>query len=182
MSNTVLHIDASARVNGSVSRPASAHIVSELAPKRVIRRDLANGVSLLNETWVGATFTPPENRNSDQVDALSESDVLVAEIQQADTIVIGTPIYNFQAPAALKAWIDQIARAGVTFQYTENGPKGLLEGKKVIIVVSSGGVKLGTPADFVSPYLKFVMGFLGITDVTVMDPEEAHNFQQAVYA
>lgn len=171
MTHTVLHIDASARHQGSVSRDLSAQLVAKENASQVIRRDLSEGIELLNETWVHSTFTPPEDRSDAQVDALKLSDTLVAEIQTADTIVIGTPIYNFNIPAALKAWLDQIARAGVTFQYTENGPKGLLEGKKVTVAIASGGTAIGSDYDFASPYLKFAFGFLGITDVSVVDKE-----------
>jgi FMN-dependent NADH-azoreductase len=128
---------------------------------------------------VTGTFTPADARSDAQNEALSFSDTLVAEVIAADTIVIGTPIYNFGAPAVLKAWIDQIARAGVTFQYTENGPEGLLEGKKVIIAVASGGTQIGSDYDFASPYLKFALGFLGITDVTVLSKDDILNEEAA---
>jgi FMN-dependent NADH-azoreductase len=130
MTTTVLHIDASARFADSVSRVASAARVAELGADTVIRRDLAKGLPYLDEVFTTATFTPPENRTDAQNEALAISDTLVAELQAADTIVIGAAMYNFSIPAVLKAWIDQIARAGVTFAYTETGPKGLLEGKK----------------------------------------------------
>jgi len=169
MTKTILHIDASARRQGSVSRELSAKLVAEAGADKVIHRDLSDGLPYLSETWVHSTFTPPESRSEEQAAALDFSDTLVAELTAADTIVIGTPIYNFSIPAVLKAWIDQIARAGVTFQYTENGPKGLLEDKKVIIAVASGGTAIGSDYDFASPYLKFALGFLGITDVTVLD-------------
>ncbi|MFY0594866.1 MAG: NAD(P)H-dependent oxidoreductase [Cognatishimia sp.] len=172
MTKTILHIDASARRNSSVSRELSAKLVTETGAENVIRRDLSEEIPYLNETWVQGTFTPPENRSKEQVAALDFSDTLVAELTAADTIIIGTPIYNFSIPAVLKAWIDQIARAGVTFKYTENGPKGLLEDKKVIIAVASGGTAIGSDYDFASPYLKFALGFLGITDVTVLDKTE----------
>lgn len=171
MSHTVLHLDASARHQDSVSRKLSADIVAQENADEIIRRDLTDGVPLLNENWVTGTFTPPESRSDAQNETLTFSDTLVSEVQAADTIVIGTPIYNFNIPAALKAWIDQIARAGVTFQYTEDGPKGLLEGKKVIVVIASGGTQIGSDYDFATPYLKFALGFLGITDVTVLNKD-----------
>ncbi|MEO0699174.1 MAG: NAD(P)H-dependent oxidoreductase, partial [Pseudomonadota bacterium] len=90
----------------------------------------------------------------------------------ADTIVIGAPIYNFGVPAAVKAWIDQVARAGITFAYTENGPKGLLEGKRAIIVVASGGTKVGSEIDFAIGYLKFALGFIGITNVELVAADQ----------
>ncbi|MDC0739263.1 NAD(P)H-dependent oxidoreductase [Cognatishimia sp. SS12] len=179
MTHTVLHIDASPRSVDSVSRVHSSAIVQSLAPSDVLRRDLATPLPFLDETWVTATFVAPEQRTATQAKALETSDALVREVQAADTIVIGTPLYNFSLPAVLKAWIDQIARAGVTFAYTENGPKGLLTDKKVIIVIASGGVPIGSEADFASPYLTFALGFLGITDVTILDAEAAASFAQA---
>ena len=166
MTNTVLHIDASARFQDSTSRQRSAQILAHLAPETVIRRDLAQGLPFYDETWVTATFVPPQDRTKSQVAALALSDELLAEVQAADTIVIGSPMYNFSIPAVLKAWIDQISRAGVSFAYTEEGPKGLLSGKKVIVTMASGGTPFGGDMDFATPYLKFALGFLGITDVS----------------
>jgi len=100
---------------------------------------------------------------------LAHSDELIAELEAADTIVIGVPVYNFAIPAALKAWVDQIARARRTFRYTETGPEGLLKGKKAYLVVASGGVPVGSDYDFATGYLRHVLGFVGITDVTVIE-------------
>jgi FMN-dependent NADH-azoreductase len=168
---TLLHIDASARFADSTSRKASAAIVAEQGADTVIRRDLAEGLPFLDETFTSATFTPPENRTAAQNAALALSDTLVAELQAADTIVIGTAMYNFALPASLKAWIDQIGRAGVTFHYTETGPQGLLNGKKAIITIATGGTPLGSDFDFASAYLRFILGFVGITDVTILDKD-----------
>ena len=166
MSQNVLRIDASARLQGSVTRELTNRIVSRLDAESVTTRDLAEGIPAVDEVWVGANFTPEEARTDDQRAKLAASDALIAELQAADTIVIGAPIYNFGVPAALKAWIDQIARAGVTFSYTESGPVGLLTGKRAVVVVASGGVALGSDYDFASGYLRHVLGFIGITDVT----------------
>ncbi|MBO9409089.1 NAD(P)H-dependent oxidoreductase [Shimia sp. R9_1] len=172
MSNTVLHIDSSARFADSASRQASAKLVADLNADKVIRRDLAQtDLPFLDEAFTQATFTPPEARTEAQNAALATSDALVAELQEADTLVIGVAIYNFSIPAKLKAWIDQIARAGVTFAYTEEGPKGLLEGKKAIITFASGGTEIGSDIDFASHYLRFVLGFVGITDVTILNKD-----------
>lgn len=174
MTHTVLHIDSSARFTDSASRSASAALVEKQNPTHVIRRDLSvTTLPFLNEGFAQATFTPPEARTDDQKAALETSDTLVAELQAADTIVIGAPIYNFSIPASLKAWIDQIARVGVTFAYSDTGPKGLLEGKKVVITLASGGTEIGSDIDFASGYLRFVLGFLGITDVTVLKNDGA---------
>ena len=171
MSNTVLHIDASARFADSLSRTQSAAQVEKLEPDTVIRRDLSEGLPFLDETFTVATFTPEENRTDAQKAALAQSDELVAELQAADTIVIGTALHNFSIPTVLKAWIDQIARAGVTFAYTETGPKGLLDGKKAIITIASGGTEIGSDFDFASSYLRCVLSFVGITDVTILDKD-----------
>ncbi len=103
---------------------------------------------------------------------LALSDSLVADLQEASHIVIASPIYNFSVPAVLKAWIDMVARARVTFRYTENGPEGLLKGKKAYLVIASGGVPLGSDMDYASTYLRHVMGFLGIDDVTLVNANE----------
>ena len=179
MSHTVLHIDASARQQDSVSRRLSADIVAKLGATEVIRRDLAEPLPLLDEGWVTSTFIPPQDRTTAQAEALSFSDTIVQELQKADTIVIGTPIYNFSGPAVLKAWVDQVARAGVTFRYTENGPVGLLADKKVIVAVASGGVQIGSPADFLTPHLKVFFGFLGLQDVSFVNVETVETLDLA---
>ncbi|MEL6234884.1 MAG: NAD(P)H-dependent oxidoreductase [Pseudomonadota bacterium] len=166
MANTLL-IQSSARTDGSVTRRLADMLAERLGGARVTR-DLGEGVPFLTPTWVGSAFMPPDARDDGQTAALSASDGLIAELQAADTIVIGAPIYNFGVPAVLKAWMDQVARAGVTFRYTETGPEGLLKGKRVFIVTASGGVPVGSPADFATTHLRFFLGFLGITDVTTI--------------
>ncbi len=118
MTQTILHIDASARTENSISRDLSARIVKRFKQADIVHRDLATPLPLITGEWVGANFTPAGDRDAVQRDTLALSDQLVAEIKAADVIVIGTPIYNFAVPAVLKAWIDLIARAGVTFEYT----------------------------------------------------------------
>jgi FMN-dependent NADH-azoreductase len=108
--------------------------------------------------------------------APAEGQQALAELQAADVVVIGAPMYNFSIPSTLKAWIDHIAKSGVTFKYTEQGPVGMLTGKRAVVLVSSGGVYSDGPyagADFVAPYLKTVLGFVGITDVTFIRAEGA---------
>jgi FMN-dependent NADH-azoreductase len=166
MTQHILRIDASARRTGSVSRDLADKIIDRIgADATVTTRDLADGMSLIDEAWVGANFTPEGDRTDEQREKLALSDTLVAEIKAADTLVIGLPIYNFGVPAALKAWVDQVARAGVTFRYSEYGPKGLLEGKRAIVAVASGGTEAGSDIDFASGYIRHVLGFIGITDV-----------------
>ena len=165
MTKTVLHIDSSARTQGSTSRDLTAKIVERLGADQLIRRDLTAPLPQLSEDWIGANFTPADDRSAEQQNLLAQSDQLVAELQAADTVVIGVPIYNFAVPSSLKAWIDLVARVGVTFSYTETGPKGLLEGKRAIIAVASGGTQVGSDIDFATGYLRHVLGFIGITDV-----------------
>jgi FMN-dependent NADH-azoreductase len=165
MTQTVLHIDASARTIGSTSRDLTAKIVTRLNVDTVIRRDLTSALPQITEDWITANFTPADDRDAVQRDLLSLSDQLVDEMIAADTLVIGVPIYNFAVPASLKAWIDLIARVGRTFAYTETGPKGLLNGKRAIIAMASGGTQMGSDIDFATGYLRHVLGFTGITDV-----------------
>ncbi|MGA9254773.1 MAG: NAD(P)H-dependent oxidoreductase [Roseobacter sp.] len=171
MSHTVLHIDASARLAGSTSRDLSARIANKMGTN-IIRRDLTDGIPQIDETWVNANFTPADSRSEAQSAALELSDTLIEEIKAADLLVIGVPIYNFGVPASLKAWVDQIARAGVTFKYTENGPVGLLEGKRAIIAIASGGTPVGSDIDFASGYMRHIMGFIGITDVQIVSADQ----------
>ena len=169
MTTSVLRIDASARTQGSVTRELTDHILRRIGDDvPVVTRDLAQGLPLIDETWIGANFTPADDRSDAQREALALSDTLIAEVQAADTLVIGVPIYNFGVPAALKAWVDLVARAGVTFKYEEYGPKGLLEGKRAILAVASGGTEAGSDIDFATKYFKHVLAFIGITDVTIV--------------
>ncbi|WP_170476807.1 FMN-dependent NADH-azoreductase [Ruegeria arenilitoris] len=172
MTKTVLHIDASPRRKDSTSRDLSGRVVKHLDPARIIRRDLATPLPLLTEEWITANFTPADQRDAVQRDLLSISDELVRELQQADAIVIGLPIYNFSIPAALKAWIDLVARVGLTFKYTENGPVGLLQGKRVVLAIASGGTAVGSEIDFATDYARHVLGFMGISNVDVVAADQ----------
>lgn len=166
---SVLRIDSSANTQDSVTRSLTNQIVAQLGDDNVIVRDLAaEALPQITAAWAEARVVAAAERTDEQIEVLKLSDFLVEELKAADTIVIGLPMYNFSVPASLKAWIDLIARVGVTFRYTENGPEGLLTGKRAIIAMASGGVPAGSDADFASGYLKFVLGFVGITDVTVV--------------
>lgn len=168
----VLRVDASARAEGSVSRRLADLMLDTLGERvpelALVRRDVAPGLPLVDAAWVDANLTEPEARTAAQRQALAKSDELVGELMAADVLVIATPIYNFGVPASLKAWIDQVARARLTFRYTEYGPEGLLTGKKAYILAASGGTEVGSAIDFATPWLKFVLGFLGIADVEVI--------------
>lgn len=165
MTPTVLRIDASARHAGSESRALTQRILDRLAPDTVIERDLSVPLPPIDETWFIASSTPQDQRSDDDRKTLSVSDTLIAEVQAADILVIGAPMYNFTVPATLKTWLDQIIRPGITFNYLEDGPKGLLTGKRAIVAMASGGVPLGSDSDFLSTYLRHILGFIGITDV-----------------
>lgn len=168
----ILRVDASARVEGSVSRQLADALISELGERApavsVVQRDVSLGLPFVDAAWVGANLTDPAARTAEQRQVLAHSDSLVEELTAADVLVVATPIYNFGVPASLKAWIDQVARARLTFRYTESGPVGLLSGKKAYIVMASGGTEVGGGIDFATPWLRFVLGFLGITDVEVI--------------
>lgn len=181
MTHTVLRIDASARHSGSESRALTQRIIDRLAPATVINRDLAAAMPAIDADWLAANWTPADERTDAQRQTLALSDTLIEEIKSADTIVIGAPIYNFGIPATLKTWIDLIARAGITFKYSEAGPQGLLTGKRAIVAITSGGTQVGSEIDFASGYLRHVLGFVGITDVQfvaadqlMLDAEASH--------
>ena len=175
MARKILHVDASARQTGSVSRELSQHLVDALSESGtdVTKREIGlSPLPLITEAWVGANFTPEENRSDDQKQVLELSDTLIAELEAADTLVLGVPIYNFGVPAAFKAWVDMIARARKTFKYTENGPVGLLEGKRAYVVIASGGTQSGSEIDFATPYVRHVLGFVGIHDVSIIAADQ----------
>ncbi|MEQ8858968.1 MAG: NAD(P)H-dependent oxidoreductase [Pseudomonadales bacterium] len=172
----ILHLDASQRKQGSVSRALSRLLVDELQAKypdaKLVHRDLVDGVPLVNADWIAANGTPDEARTEAQCRALAQSDVLVDELRRTDVWVIGTPVYNFSLPPVLKAWIDQVCRARVTFAYSEQGPRGLMEDRKVFLAVASGGSKVGSPTEFLTPYLRHVLGFIGVSDVEIIAADQ----------
>lgn len=173
MSLTVLHIDASVAGDTSRSRAASHAQVDRLTPSKVIRRDLVSDpLPYIDNLWTEARLKAHEDLSPTEKDSLALSDSLVAELEAADVIVIGLPVYNFASPANLKAWMDLVARPRVTFRYTENGPEGLLKGKKAIVTVASGGVPVGSDMDFASRHLVVFLNFLGISDIEVIDVKE----------
>jgi FMN-dependent NADH-azoreductase len=183
---TLLHIDSSPMPN-SVSRELGRQFVATWKAAHtdgtVIYRDVsANVPSHVDATWVGAAYTPAEARSSEQNAALALSETLIAELEQADEYVIDVAMHNFGIPSTLKLWVDQIARVGRTFAYSAAGPKGLLTGKKATILLASGGVyDAGTPYapyNFADPYLKAVLGFLGVTDINFVAAGNASSLNQ----
>lgn len=171
---TLLHLNASPRGEYSISRQISAKLVEHWLAKnpggRVIERDLAKTkLSFVDLDWIMGAFSPADQHNESHKAALAISDELIGELLAADLVVIGTPMYNFAVPAVLKAWLDHVVRAGKTFSYTAEGPKGLAGGRKVVAAVASGGVYEGTPMEaynYEIPYLRHILGFIGISDVS----------------
>ncbi|CAG1001726.1 FMN reductase [Burkholderiales bacterium] len=172
----ILQINASARREASHSTRLADALVERLVSKHtqagLVRRDLAHDpVPMLDEWALQALFTPVAERTPEQAARVAIDDRVIAEVQAADILVLGVPMYNFGVPAQLKAWIDALARAGVTFRYTAQGPEGLLRGKKVYVALARGGLHRGTESDSQVPYLKTVFGFLGMTDLNFVYAE-----------
>lgn len=167
MSN-VLAIYTSLAADQSASNQLAKTLIAQKQAKgaNVVERDLGlNPIDHLDSTTLGAFFTPAEQRSAEQQQRVAFSDELIQELTQADTLILAVPMYNFGIPSTLKAWIDHIARAGVTFRYTENGPEGLIKNTKAIVVATRGGLYAGTPLDTQTDYLKNVLAFVGITEV-----------------
>ena len=166
----ILQINASARSDGANSTRLADGITARLLAARpgavVETLDLARDPQpMLDEPALVALFTPADQRSTEQAARVAIDDARIAQLQAADAIVIGVPMYNFGVPVQLKAWLDAVARAGVTFRYTENGPEGLVKGKKVYVALARGGVYRDSPTDSQVPFLKTMLGFLGMTDV-----------------
>ncbi|EIC28408.1 MULTISPECIES: FMN-dependent NADH-azoreductase [Methylomicrobium] len=167
---TLLQINSSIFSSGGQSSQLADQFVaawhSHHPNARMILRDLAQvPLPHLDAQRVAAFFTAPEARTPEQQAFAAESDALIDEIKQAEILVIGLPMYNFGIPSTLKAYFDHIARAGITFRYTANGPEGLLTGKKAYVFATRGGLYAGTPLDSQTGYVRNFLGFLGIADV-----------------
>lgn len=172
MSN-ILYVTASIRSETeSVSRGIGQRLVDALVAKtgaQVTTRDLAaNDLPYMTAERFAANLVPAAERTPEQAELAAIADTLIAELQAADTVVIASPIYNFAPPATLKSWADLVARAGTTFRYTANGPEGLLTGKKAYLAIASGGTPVGAEFDFMTRWLTFFLGFLGISDVEIV--------------
>lgn len=172
----LLRIDSSALSQGSHSKALADGYQQQWQAAnpdgQVMHTDLSQDQPAhLSEAMIQAMFTPEDARNEQQLAMLTDSDGYISAIQAADTIVFSIAMYNFGIPSTLKAYLDQIIRAGVTFQYGENGPEGLLENKKVILIVATGGDYTQEPysaMNFVVPYMQTTLGFVGLTDVSVV--------------
>ena len=166
----ILQINASARRDGANSTRLAHDVVARLRERHpgatLTVRDLAvTPQPVLDEAALGAMFTPAAQRSPEQAARVALDDALIAQLQAHDTLVLGVPMYNFGVPVQLKSWIDGVARAGVTFRYTATGTEGLLKDKKVYVALARGGIYRDSPKDSQVPYLRSVLGFLGLTDV-----------------
>jgi len=180
----ILHIDSSGRLSNSLSRKLTSYMITKLkqkTQKKVIYRDIGSGHGLayVNNNIAEALFIPDNERSNLQKEELKPSDEVIKEALDSDIWVIGIPVYNFSMPATFKTWADMLARLKVTFQYNENGPEGLLKNKKVFIIVTSGGTEVGSEIDFLTPWLRHYMKFIGIEDLTIIQPNE-HSVDIAV--
>src|SRR5882762_8633604 len=174
---TLLKIDSSPMGERSVSRKLTAEFAKTWAETHsggaVISRDLTTlNIPVVNGDWVAAAYTPEDARTAEQKKALAVSDLLIAELQKADEYVVGVPMHNFSVPSTLKLWIDQVVRMGKTFAYSAAGREGLLTGKKATLLIASGGVydqgSATEALNFVTPYLRTIFGFMGITDINII--------------
>ena len=175
----ILHLISSPRGAASFSIKLGNAVVEKLTaanPESSVKTHnlVATPFPHLEEVHLNSFYTPLENHTPELTEAIRHSNEAIAEVQDADVIVIGVPMYNFGIHSTLKAWIDHVARAGQTFRYGENGPEGLVKGKKVYLAISSGGVYSEGPMkayDFTESYLRAVLGFLGMVDITAFRVE-----------
>jgi len=170
----ILKIDSSARFDQSQSRYLTNELVKKLTGLYdhaiVKERDLYSNLPFLSDTMISSMFTAPNARTVQQIQSLQISDEIANEVKDADILVLGVPVYNLGIPASLKAWIDMMVRAGLTFKYDANGrPVGLLKNLKTYVVITSGGVSLNSNMDFVSGYLRSILAFVGIVDIHFID-------------
>jgi FMN-dependent NADH-azoreductase len=175
----ILLIDSSPRGEMSYTRKLSQAVIEKIKKKypnsTVIHRDLTTSpLPHVDPFHLNAFFNSPEQHTEDDKRAIRDSNEIIRDLLHSDTLVIGIPMWNFSIPSVLKAWIDHLARAGKTFRYTPSGPEGLVTGKKVYLAIGSGGVYSEGPAknmDFVEPYMRAILGFLGMKDVSVIRVE-----------
>lgn len=172
----ILVIESSARQQGSVSRELTQQFIANWqaahpADQAQVRDLAAEPVPHLDATLLGGWMTPSEQQNDAEKAALARSNQLTDELLAADVLVLAAPMYNFAIPSTLKAWLDHVLRAGVTFKYTETGPQGLLTGKRAFVLTARGGIYAGSALDHQEPYLRQVLAFIGIHDVQFIHAE-----------
>ncbi|MFI2741131.1 FMN-dependent NADH-azoreductase [Zhouia sp. PK063] len=178
MSKKVLKVISSLKGENSISTQLADAIINKIQEKEeviVTERDVVNEqIPHLDSNIFFSFITPEAERTAAQQETIEQSDAFVKEVLDADVIVIGVPMYNFTIPSVLKSWLDQIARSGITFKYTESGAVGLVEGKEVYLAIATGGIYSEGPSaayDFTERYLKAVLGFMGMTNVTAFRAE-----------
>ena len=172
--NKILFYKTSPKNEGSISTELGEYLVNRLSKEgntNVSKRQL-DQIPFINQKIINGLYINDNEKTLEQLEAFKISDAIVKDVHENDTIIISTPIYNFAAPAVLKAWADLVARLNKTFQYTDNGPVGLLKNKKAYIVVSSGGTKIGSEIDFFTPWMRFFLNFIGIKDVTFISADQ----------
>ena len=172
--NKILFYKTSPKNEGSISTELGEYLVNRLSKEgntNVSKRQL-DQVPFINQQIINGLYINDNEKTLEQLEAFKISDAIVKDVHENDTIIISTPIYNFAAPAVLKAWADLVARLNKTFQYTDNGPVGLLKNKKAYIVVSSGGTKIGSEIDFFTSWMRFFLNFIGIKDVTFISADQ----------
>lgn len=172
----VLIVESSARQQDSISRQLTQDFTAQWraahpADQITVRDVAANPVPHLDADLLGGWMNPEDQRSAAQHQALARSNVLTDELLAADVLVLAAPMYNFTIPSTLKAWLDHVLRAGITFKYTPTGPQGLLNGKRAIVLTARGGIHAGAGSDHQEPYLRQVLGFIGIHDVTFIHAE-----------
>ena len=172
----ILRVDSSAKTENSESRRLTDRIIDGLKTNgkslNVTVRDLNESLPQVNTAWIEANNTPSDDQTDEHKKTLALSNTLVGEIEAADTLIIGVALYNFSITASLKLWIDLVCRARKTFAYVDGSPKGLMTGKKAIICFASGGTPFESNIDFASGYLRHILGFIGITDVTFISADK----------
>jgi FMN-dependent NADH-azoreductase len=172
----ILRIDSSAKTETSESRRLTDRIIDGLKTSGksldVTIRDLNESLPQVDKAWIEANNTPADDHTNEHKKTLALSNMLVEEIEAADTLIIGVALYNFSITASLKLWIDLVCRARKTFAYVDGSPKGLMTGKKAIICFASGGTPFESNIDFASGYLRHILGFIGITDVTFISADK----------
>jgi FMN-dependent NADH-azoreductase len=182
----VLRIDSSMARNGSISRLVGDEVERRLLARHrnidVHRVDIGDGFPHIDADWFDANVTAEHDRDAAQRQRLAESDRAIASLRDADVVIITAPVYNFSVPSTLKAWIDHVCRAGITFRYTPDGPQGLLRDRPVYLAMASGGVRFGSDVDFASTYLRQVLAFIGIDDVRLVGAEGVARDRDGAFA
>jgi len=181
----ILRVDSSAKTENSESRRLTDRIINGLKTNGksldVTVRDLNYSLPQVNTAWIEANNTPSDDQTDEHKKTLALSDTLVAEIEAADTLIIGVALYNFSITASLKLWIDLVCRARKTFAYVDGSPTGLMTGKKAIICFASGGTPFESNIDFASGYLRHILGFIGITDVIFISADKHFMDDQSLF-